>query len=203
MQALLIIDVQNDFLPGGALEVPEGARIIPVINRLQPAFDLVVATQDWHPPDHISFATSHPGKEPFDRLELSGGIDQTLWPEHCVQNSEGAEFSEPLETAQIEAVFRKGTDPKIDSYSGFFDNAHQKTTGLDGYLREKGVEQVFLTGLAADVCVYFSAKDALDKGFSVKLIEDAVQPLDSEDYKKQKQELQAVGVNYPRSRKLL
>ena len=188
MKALLIIDVQNDFMPGGALAVPEGDRIIPVVNRLQEKFDLVIATQDWHPQDHASFAESHSGKNEFETIDLDG-IQQILWPVHCVQNSEGAEFHPELKTSRIEAVFRKGTNPNIDSYSGFYDNAHLKSTGLAGYLKEKGVEEIYFCGLAAEFCVYFSVKDALEEGFSAILIEDATRALDNAEFEKAKEEI--------------
>ncbi|MCA9529416.1 MAG: bifunctional nicotinamidase/pyrazinamidase [Myxococcales bacterium] len=177
MKALLLIDVQNDFLPGGALAVLGGDTIIPVINRVLDRFDLVVASQDWHPPDHGSFASSHPGRQPFDVVDLHG-LEQTLWPDHCVQASPGADFAPDLDMRPVEAIFRKGTDPEIDSYSAFHDNGHRKTTGLADYLRGKRVDRVWLTGLAGDICVYFSALDALTEGFETHLILDACQPLD-------------------------
>lgn len=189
MKALILIDIQNDFIPGGSLEVPGGDEIIPVVNELQEKFDLVVATQDWHPQNHMSFASNHKGKEPFEMVELSG-MDQILWPDHCVQNSKGAEFHPELKTAKIEAIFRKGMDPEIDSYSGFYDNGHKKSTGLAGYLREKGATELYFCGLAADVCVYYSIKDALKENFSATLIEDATRALDNEKFTEMKNELQ-------------
>ncbi|MDT0642067.1 bifunctional nicotinamidase/pyrazinamidase [Zunongwangia sp. F363] len=188
MKALLIIDVQNDFMPGGALAVPEGDKIVPIINRLQEKFDLVIATQDWHPKEHASFAKSHPGKKEFEKIDLDG-IEQILWPEHCVQNSEGAAFHKNLKTSKIEAIFRKGTNPGIDSYSGFYDNAHLKSTGLSGYLKEKGVKEIYFCGLAAEFCVFFSVKDALKEGFSATLIEDATRALDNAEFEEAKQEI--------------
>ncbi|MDT0689739.1 bifunctional nicotinamidase/pyrazinamidase [Salegentibacter sp. F188] len=188
MKALLIIDVQNDFMPGGALAVPEGDKIVPVVNELQEKFELVIATQDWHPQNHASFADSHADKNEFETIDLDG-IQQILWPVHCVQNSEGAEFHPELNTSKIEAIFRKGTNPKIDSYSGFYDNAHLKSTGLTGYLKEKGVEEIYFCGLAAEFCVYFSVKDALQEGFSAILIEDATRALDNNEFKKAKEEI--------------
>src|SRR5215210_6850631 len=146
MKALLLIDIQNDFLPGGALAVPEGDQIIPIVNQLQPHFDLVVATQDWHPAEHKSFAANHPGKNPFEVIDLQG-LEQVLWPSHCVQGSPGAAFAPALELNRVEAIFRKGMDPEIDSYSGFFDNGHLKTTGLVDYLHSKKISQVFVAGL--------------------------------------------------------
>ena len=172
MNALLIVDVQNDFVPGGALAVPDGDLVVPLINRVQPHFDLVVATQDWHPRDHASFAANHPGEKPGQTIDLNG-LPQTLWPVHCVQGTSGADFVPGLDTAQIEAIFRKGTDARIDSYSGFFDNGHRKRTGLAGYLNDRGVSDVYVCGLATDYCVKFTALDARQLGFNVHLIEDA------------------------------
>ena len=183
MNCLLIVDIQNDFLPGGALAVPEGDAVIPVINRLQDRFDLVLATQDWHPPDHGSFAASHPGHKVGDVIELDG-VPQILWPVHCIQNSPGAQFSTALDTTRLARVFRKGIDRKIDSYSTFFDNAKRRSTGLADYLREQNVQEIFICGLATDYCVRFSALDALELSFPVTVIEDAcrgvnLQPDDS------------------------
>lgn len=188
MKTLVIIDMQNDFIPGGALAVPGGDEIISLINRLQEKFDLVIATQDWHPEAHASFAESHPGKEEFESIDLNG-TDQILWPVHCVQNTEGAKFHRYLKTARIETIFRKGTDPEIDSYSGFYDNAHLKSTGLAGHLREKEVEELYFCGLAAEYCVYFSVKDALREGFKAVLIEDATRALDADEFKKAKEDI--------------
>lgn len=185
MNALLIIDVQNDFMPGGALAVPEGDEILPLINKLQAKFDLVLVTQDWHPAGHASFASSHENVQEFDVIKIEG-LDQVLWPAHCIQNTNGAEFHKELETAKIEAIFRKGTNPKIDSYSGFYDNAHLKSTGLAGYLKEKQVDKLFFCGLAAEYCVYFSILDALAEGFDSTLIENATRALDNDDFEKVK-----------------
>jgi len=183
VNCLLIVDIQNDFLPGGALAVPEGDAVIPVINRLQDRFDLVLATQDWHPPNHGSFAASHPGHKVGDVIELDG-VPQILWPVHCIQNSPGAQFSTALDTTRLARVFRKGVDRKIDSYSTFFDNAKRRSTGLADYLREQNVQEIFICGLATDYCVRFSALDALELSFPVTVIEDAcrgvnLQPDDS------------------------
>jgi len=193
MKALMLIDIQNDFVPGGSLEDPGGDEIIPVVNNLQEKFDLVVATQDWHPQNHMSFASNHKGKEPFEMIEL-GGMDQILWPDHCVQDSKGAEFHPELNTTKIETIFRKGMDSEIDSYSGFYDNGHKKSTGLAGYLREKGATELYFCGLAADVCVYYSIKDALKEGFSATLIEDATRALDNKKFAEMKAELQGLGL---------
>ncbi|TXE05821.1 bifunctional nicotinamidase/pyrazinamidase [Gelidibacter salicanalis] len=193
MKTLLIIDVQNDFMPSGSLPVPDGDKIVPIINAMQPKFDLVVASQDWHPQDHISFASNHQGKAIFDEIELHGK-PQTLWPDHCVQGTKGADFHPDLHTTQWEAIFRKGTDREIDSYSGFYDNGHLKSTGLAGYLREKGVSQLYLCGLAADICVYFSTHDAFKEGFACFFVEDASQPLDVEGFITLKKKMDYLGI---------
>ena len=171
MKALIIVDVQNDFLPGGALPVPRGDEIIPVVNDLQQQFELIVATQDWHPRDHGSFAANHAGKKPGDRIMLDG-IEQILWPIHCVQNTPGAAFAPGLETNRFARVFQKGVDSKIDSYSAFFDNAHRRATGLGDYLKQRGVTDVYLCGLATDYCVKYSVLDACQLGFKALLIVD-------------------------------
>jgi nicotinamidase/pyrazinamidase len=188
MKALLLIDIQNDFLPGGRLAVPEGDAIIPLVNQLQPHFELVVATQDWHPADHKSFASNHEGQQVFNKIDLNG-LEQVLWPDHCIQGSAGAEFAEALNATQIETIFRKGTNPEIDSYSGLYDNGHRKSTGLADYLRGRGVQQVYVAGLAADYCVYFTAKDALAEGFETFLIEDATRPISPEGFEQAKHDL--------------
>ena len=172
MRALIIADIQNDFLPGGALAVPDGDAVIAVANKLQGAFQLVVAAQDWHPPNHGSFAANHPGKKPYDQIDLNG-LPQTLWPVHCVQNTPGAAFSTRLKQDRIAKVFRKGTDPGIDSYSGMFDNGHRKSTGMGEWLKQKGASEVFVCGLATDYCVKFTALDAVKFGFKTFVIEDA------------------------------
>lgn len=188
MRALVIVDVQNDFTPGGNLEVAHGDIIIPAINNLQKYFDLVVAIQDWHPQNHKSFASYHPGKKPFDKIMLNGS-EQTLWPDHCIQGSYGADFNPLLETELFSAIFRKGMNPEVDSYSGFYDNDHKISTGLAGYLKEKGITDLYFGGLAADVCVYYSIMDSLKEGFRATLIEDASRPLNIEVYAKTKREL--------------
>lgn len=167
--ALLLIDLQNDFLPGGALAVPGGDEVIPVANDLIDRYELVVATQDWHPAGHRSFASQHPGHEPGQVIDLDG-LDQILWPDHCVQETTGAAFAPGLAPRAVERVVRKGTDPDIDSYSGFFDNARRKATALDGLLRDEGVEGVDIMGLATDYCVLFTALDAADLGYQTTVI---------------------------------
>lgn len=181
MTALIIIDVQYDFLPGGALAVNQGDEIIQTINGLQKKYDLVVATQDWHPREHKSFYTSHPGKKPFEEITLNG-LNQVLWPEHCIQGTKGAALVPELSTDAIEAIFRKGMDKEIDSYSGFFDNGRKKTTGMGDYLKGRGVTEVAVCGVATDYCVYYTANDALDLGFKSSIIEGASKPINLERY---------------------
>ncbi len=194
MKTLLVIDVQNDFMPGGSLAVPNGNKIIPVINKIQDRFDLIVATQDWHPTDHSSFAIYHNNKSDFDNIEWRGKL-QTLWPEHCVEGSKGAELHPELDTTKYEAIFRKGTDINIDSYSAFYDNNHLKATGLTGYLKEKEATQLYFCGLASDICVYFSVCDAIKEGFECYFIEDAAKPLDLEAFETIKNKMVAMGVH--------
>src|SRR5215470_6295134 len=171
MKALVLVDIQNDFLPGGALAVPRGDEVIPIANRLQPRFGLVVATQDWHPPGHGSFASTRPGRKPGDLAELAG-LPQVLWPDHCVQGTAGASFAPALAMNRVEAIVRKGTDPTIDSYSGFFDNGHRKATGLGDYLRGRGATDLYVLGLATDYCVKYTALDAVQLGFRTFLVQD-------------------------------
>jgi nicotinamidase/pyrazinamidase len=166
--ALILVDLQNDFLPGGALGVPGGDEVIPLANRLMDDFEIIVATQDWHPPDHGSFAANHPGKQVFESIDLHG-LPQTLWPVHCVQGTPGAEFAAGLDTGCITRVFRKGTRPEVDSYSGLFDNGRRHSTGLAEWLREQGVTRVTVCGIATDYCVKFTALDAVAEGFEVTL----------------------------------
>ena len=175
--ALIIIDVQNDFCPGGALAVPEGDGVVPVINALLPRFEKVVATQDWHPPGHDSFASSHPGKAPFTLTQMPYG-PQVLWPDHCVQGSDGAAFHSDLNLTASQLVIRKGYNRAIDSYSAFFENDQTTATGLSGYLRERGVTRVFLAGLATDFCVNFSALDARRQGFEAVVLLDGCRAID-------------------------
>ncbi|MCP4820520.1 MAG: bifunctional nicotinamidase/pyrazinamidase [Shimia sp.] len=164
--ALIVIDVQNDFCPGGALAVPEGDLIVPGINALMADFDVVILTQDWHPAGHSSFATSHTGKAPYDMVEMPYG-PQVLWPDHCVQGSEGAAFHQDLNVTRPDLVIRKGMNPAIDSYSAFFENDQKTPTGLEGYLRSRGITTLTMVGLATDFCVNFSAVDAAKLGFDV------------------------------------
>lgn len=168
MNALILVDIQNDFLPGGALAVPGGDEVIPATNHLMAEFDLIVATQDWHPPDHGSFAANHPSHALFETIDLHG-LPQTLWPVHCVENTHGAAFAQSLDIARIAHVFRKGTRPDIDSYSGFHDNGHRHSTGMAEWLCEHGVTHLTICGLATDYCVKFTALDAIDEGFHVTL----------------------------------
>jgi nicotinamidase/pyrazinamidase len=184
MKALLIVDIQNDFLPGGALAVDKGDEIIPVVNKLQESsyFDLVVSTQDWHPSDHGSFASNNPGKKPFEITTLSG-IEQILWPDHCIQGTEGAEFSKFFDMRKVEAIFRKGMDKNIDSYSGFFDNAKLKDTGLAAYLKGRNINEIYLAGLAGDFCVFFTSMDGIDIGFKTTVIEDATRSINDDGFK--------------------
>ncbi len=171
MRALVLVDLQYDFCPGGALAVAHGDETIPVARRLMPAFDVVVATQDWHPANHGSFAVNHPGRQPYELAELAG-LPQVLWPAHCVQGTHGAELHVDLERGRLTEVFRKGTDPAIDSYSGFFDNGHRKATGLGDWLKARGITELYVLGLATDYCVKFTALDARQLGFAVSVVAD-------------------------------
>lgn len=174
---LLVVDIQNDFCPGGSLAVPRGDEVVPVINALARRFAHVVLTQDWHPPGHLSFASSHPDRKPYETIELPYG-PQILWPDHCVQGSAGAEFRTDLQIRHAELVLRKGYHREIDSYSAFRENDRTTLTGLAGYLRERGLARVFLAGLAFDFCVRFSAEDARSAGFDVVVVEDACRGID-------------------------
>lgn len=194
-----MVDVQNDFVPGGALPVPRGNEVVPVLNRLQQLFEIVVATQDWHPLDHGSFAANHPGKKPGDMIEL-GGIPQVLWPVHCVQNTSGAEFVPGLNTARVAHIFQKGIDVEIDSYSCFFDNGHRRSTGLSDFLKEKRVDEVFIAGLATDYCVKYSSMDSVALGFKTHVIEDACRGLNATDVKRALEEMKRAGVSILQSK---
>ncbi len=174
---LLIVDVQNDFCTGGALAVPDGAAVVPMVNRLAGVFPHMAMTQDWHPSDHLSFASVHPGTQPFETMSLPYG-DQVLWPDHCVQDSDGAAFHPALDLPRVELIVRKGFRRAIDSYSAFFENDRKTPTGLAGYLRERDIDRVFLCGLATDFCVNFTALDAHKAGFEVVLIDAACRAID-------------------------
>lgn len=193
--ALLIVDVQNDFLPGGALAVTLGDEVIPVINALQKKFNFIVATQDFHPEDHGSFAANHKGKSVYEEIELNG-LTQTLWPIHCVQGTVGAEFHEELNPIEWKAIFQKGKNSAVDSYSGFFDNARRGDTGLGDFLQNEGIMNVFVTGLALDFCVKFTALDSVSLGFNTYLIADASRAvnLSPEDGEKALAEMKDAGV---------
>lgn len=195
MRALIVVDLQNDFMPGGSLPVPDGDAVVPVANRLMPRFDLVVASQDWHPAGHGSFASQHPGNKPGDVVDLNG-LDQILWPDHCVEGTDGAALHADLSKDRVAKVFYKGTDLGLDSYSTFFDNAHRKSTGMGDYLREQGVTDVYLLGLATDYCVKFSALDAVECGFKVHVIDDGCRGIDlhAGDVSKALDEMRAAGV---------
>ncbi len=202
--ALIIVDIQNDFLPGGALAVWEGDQVIPVINQLQEKFVHILVTQDFHPADHGSFAVNHLGKVPGDLIELAG-LSQILWPVHCVQGTDGADFHKALDHEKWEAIFQKGKNPGVDSYSGFFDNARRGDTGLGEYLKNKGIEQVFISGLALDYCVKFTALDAQNLGFETLLISDATKAvnLKPEDGDLAIKEMEEAGVQILTSKQIL
>ncbi len=176
---LLVVDVQNDFCPHGALAVHEGDAVVPVVNRLAKIFHHVIVTQDWHPEGHLSFASSQKGKKPMETAELSYGT-QILWPDHCVQGTPGADFHSGLETNRAELVIRKGYNREIDSYSAFFENDKKTPTGLSGYLKERGLTRIFIVGLATDFCVLYSALDAKKLGFDLFVIEDGCRGIDVE-----------------------
>jgi nicotinamidase/pyrazinamidase len=193
-EAILVIDVQNDFCPGGALAVAGGDQIVAPINALVPEFPVRVFTQDWHPTDHLSFASQHLGKEPFTTTEMPYGI-QVLWPDHCILGTDGAAFHPDLDTRPADLIIRKGFRREIDSYSAFFENDHRTPTGLEGYLRSRGVDTVTLVGLATDYCVNFSAVDAAKLGFKVRVIESLCRAIDLEGSLKVAQEgMTAAGV---------
>ena len=194
-KALLIVDVQNDFLPGGTLAVPQGDEIIPIINDLQKALSCVLATKDWHPPNHISFASSH-GKKPGEIIEVQG-IKQELWPDHCIQGMEGAEFAPALRKDKIDQVFFKGINPLIDSYSAFYDNAHIRSTGLRESLDSLNVNEIYIVGLATDYCVKYSVLDAAKLGLNIYVILDGCRGIDlkSGDIERAIEEMKAAGAH--------
>jgi nicotinamidase/pyrazinamidase len=203
VRALLIVDVQNDFLPGGALAVGEGDQIIPVINRIQSHFPVIIASKDWHPAGHSSFAATH--HRPIGEVINLDGIDQILWPVHCVQGTSGASFADELVLERIDHIVYKGIDPKIDSYSAIYDNARQRSTGLMEYLNERKVTDLYIAGLATDYCVKFTALDAISEGLKVHLIEDACRGvnLQPEDTAKAIEEMRAAGAEVIQSTELI
>jgi len=195
MKALILVDIQNDFLPTGALPVPDGDKVVEVANLLMPQFECVVATQDWHPPEHGSFAANHSGAKPGELIELDG-LKQILWPVHCVQNTGGAAFAPGLQTDLIERTFPKGVDTNVDSYSGFFDNGRRNETGMAAYLKKRGVSSVYVLGLATDYCVKFTALDAVTCGFDTFLVEDGCRGVNIQpgDVSSSVNEMRAAGV---------
>jgi len=196
--ALILIDVQYDFMPGGSLAVPQGDEILPVIKKIRSKgkFDYVFRTQDWHPPNHMSFAANNGDKKPFDVLKLKDGSEQVMWPNHCVQGSHGAEFHSDLGTpAKDEVIVQKGTDASIDSYSGFWDNGRKKETKLEQYLKDKNVSRVYICGLATDYCVSYSALDAVTAGFETYVLWDACRGITAEGTEAQKQKMIKAGIS--------
>ncbi len=195
MKALIVVDVQNDFMDDGALPVPGAYDIVPLVNQAMQRFEIVVATQDWHPAEHGSFAANHEGRSAYEQVDLHG-LDQVLWPTHCVQEDAGAAFVNGLQTERFTAVFPKGTDPTVDSYSGFYDNAHRNSTGLSAWLTERGVTEVFVLGVATDFCVKFTALDAVAEGFATTLLVDACRGVDLKtgDVERAVAEMRAAGV---------
>lgn len=200
MKALVLVDIQNDFCPGGALAVPDGDVVVDVANALARRFALVVATRDYHPREHASFAVNHPGKRVYEQIELDG-LPQVLWPSHCVQGTPGSELHPGLDVERITRVFTKGTDARIDSYSGFFDNGHRKATGLGDYLKGERVSELFILGLATDYCVKWTALDARQLGFGVAVIEDGCRGvgLQPDDVPRALEEMRAAGARIVRS----
>lgn len=204
MKALILVDLQNDFCSGGNLAVPGGDEVIPIANQLQRYFDCIIATKDWHPKDHMSFASNHPGKKIGDLVNI-GDMEQILWPDHCVQDSKGSEFHPELDTRQIDKIIYKGTDKNIDSYSTFFDNAHLRETGLKGYLKEKKINEIYIMGLATDYCVKYSCRDAVKLGFDTYIIEDACRGVELKegDIRSAFQEMKEEGVKIVQSKEIL
>jgi nicotinamidase/pyrazinamidase len=202
MNALLIIDVQNDFCPGGALEVPRGDEVVPVINKLTEKFDNIVQTQDWHPQNHYSFASAYDNKEPFETTNLDYG-EQVLWPDHCVQNTKGAAFHPDLKTRPTQMIVRKGFRTHIDSYSAFYENDHKTKTGLTGYLNDRNIDTLYVGGLATDFCVKWSVIDGCKEGFTVYVIEDAIKGIDIDGSVDQAvKEMQDAGAKFIKSTEL-
>lgn len=203
MKTLILVDLQNDFMPGGALAVSGGHEVVPIANAVKHCFDIVIATADWHPSGHGSFASAHPGSRVGEVIELAG-LPQMLWPDHCVQGTVGAEFAPGLDTARTAKVIYKGMDPSIDSYSGFFDNGHRRSTGLGDYLRDRGVDAIYVMGLATDYCVKFTALDGVALGFTTYLIEDGCRGVEARpgDVDRAVAEMRAAGVQVINSREL-
>jgi len=202
--ALILVDIQNDFLPGGALAVPQGDEIIPLVNELQNRFDLIVATQDWHPKNHGSFAENHDGKEIGELISLNG-LQQILWPVHCVQETDGGMFAENLNREKVKKIFPKGTNIEVDSYSGFYDNGHFQSTGLSEYLKEKNITRVFIVGLATDYCVKYTALDALKLGFETIVFSDATRAVNIQpgDFDQAIEAMENAGVKVLSAKELL
>lgn len=194
MHALLLVDIQNDFLPGGALAVPQGDEVIPIANALMPRFPLVVATQDWHPADHLSFASQHPGRRPGEFIDLRGS-KQVLWPDHCVQHSKGAQYPSSLNVGGIHHVVQKGADREVDSYSAFFDNDHYTATGLENFLHRKNVTDLCVVGLATDYCVKYTVLDARQSGYAVTVVREGIRGVELQpgDCARAIQEMEAAG----------
>lgn len=203
MEALLIVDIQNDFCPGGALAVPNGDKIIPIVNKLIDRFDTIIQTQDWHPKGHLSFASNHSNKDEYDTIEIDYGT-QVLWPDHCIQGSRGGEFHPDLNTQKTQVIIRKGFRKGIDSYSTFFENDQKTKTGLTGYLKTRGITDLYTVGLATDFCVKWSILDGIDEGFTMHIIEDAVAGIDLDGSLNQAwKEMNEKGVNITTSKSLL
>lgn len=200
MKALILVDIQNDFCPGGALAVPAGDQVVPVANELMSCFDLVVATQDFHPSDHGSFASQHDQVNVGDQFDLNGLL-QIAWPDHCIEGTTGAEFATGLNSAGVTRVFKKGTDRAVDSYSGFYDNGRRNSTGLEAYLKDFGVEEVYVMGLATDYCVLFTALDAQEAGFKTYLVQDGCRGVNLKqgDVEKAIEEMESVGIQIVQS----
>ncbi len=197
--ALIVVDVQNDFIPGGSLPVPEGDIIIPGVNALMEKFNdrggRVILTQDWHPPGHASFASAHPGKKPFDPIEGVEGIGPVLWPDHCVQGSKGAEFHPNLDASKAHAIIRKGYLKNVDGYSGFVNNDKKTKTGLEGFLKENGIKRIFVCGLALDYCVYWTATDGKKNGFEVFVVQDLTRGIASDSIEKAMKDMESNGIH--------
>lgn len=199
MSVLLVVDIQNDFLPGGSLAAENGNKIIPIVNKLTKKFDNVIFTQDWHPKDNISLASNHPGKEPFETIEVSYG-EQILWPDHCIQGSRGAQFAPSLDTKNSQLILRKGYRKDIDSYSAFYENDRETPTGLKGYLQDRGLTDVYICGIATDFCVKYSALDGVSDGFNVHVITNAVAGIAEDTIQEAWKEMDRAGVKFVSAR---